>query len=138
MKTFEEAKYLIESSKRFDFEDGPNGTTILTITNYYSGEKLFLDLAKIDEETLEKLQVVGSTEDIKERCMSYIHKHLTDDDEETLTMLLDKVAEHQVKMSRIDYNFYTYLRDLVCDFCDELGIDYEDFDEEDFINNQLY
>lgn len=142
MKNLSEALYIIRNSKRFDFEEGPNGTTILTITNYNDGQKLYLDLAKIDEGILEQLQVPGSTDDLNERCREYIHEQLYSEDEEKLETLLEKAAEHRVPMSRIDYEFYTYLHDLVYDFCDSVGIDADNTDEyfnaDDFINNQLY
>ena len=142
MVSLAEALYLIRNSKRFDFEEGPNGMTILAISNYYTGRKVYLDLAKIDEEILEKLQVHGSTDDLNERCRNYIHEQLYSEDEEKLEMLLEKSAEHRVPISRIDYEFYTYLHDLVYDFCDSVGIDADNtdeyFDADDFINNQLY
>ena len=142
MKNLSEALYIIRNSKRFDFEEGPNGTTILTITNYFDGQKLYLDLAKIDEGILKQLQVPGSTDDLNERCREYIHEQLYSEDEEKLETLLEKAAEHRVPMSRIDYEFYTYLHDLVYDFCDSVGIDADNTDEyfnaDDFINNQLY
>lgn len=57
MKTFEQAMNIIQGSKRYEFEDGMFGPTVLVITDYYSGERLSLDLANLDEETLELLQV---------------------------------------------------------------------------------
>lgn len=142
MVSLAEALYVIRNSKRFDFEEGPNGMTILAISNYYTGIKVYLDLAKLDETTLEQLQVPGSTDDLNERCRKYIHEQLYTEDEERLETLLEKAAENRVPMSRIDYEFYTYLHDLVYDFCDAVGIDSESTDEyfnaDDFINNQLY
>lgn len=141
MVSLAEALYVIRNSKRFDFEEGPNGMTILAISNYYTGSKVYLDLAKLDETTLEQLQVPGSTDDLNERCRKYIHDQLYTEDEKKLAMLLDKVAEHREPIRRIDYEFYTYLHDLVLDFCGAIGIDADDneyIDADDFINNQLY
>ena len=57
MKTLDQALSIIRESKSFEFEDGEHGPTVLVIRNYYSGEALRLDLAYIDEEILEALQV---------------------------------------------------------------------------------
>lgn len=53
-KTFTE---VLQGSKCYEF----NGT-ILTLTGYYSGRQIKLDLSLLDEETLEKL-IVDEDED---------------------------------------------------------------------------
>lgn len=57
MKNLSEALRIISGGKRFDFEDGENGSTVLVISDYWSGEELRLDLAKLTGETLAELQV---------------------------------------------------------------------------------
>lgn len=63
MKTLDQALDIIRGSKRFEFEDGANGSTVLVITGYYTGKTLRLDLANIDEEILDTLQVEPYDED---------------------------------------------------------------------------
>lgn len=63
MKTINEAFEIITGSKRFNFEYGEHGSTVLVISSYYTGEELRLDLGNINEEILEALQVEESNED---------------------------------------------------------------------------
>ncbi len=57
MKSLEEASAIIRGSKQFSFESGDNGNTILVITGYCTGETLKLDLANLNEDMLDELQV---------------------------------------------------------------------------------
>lgn len=57
MKSLNEALHIIHASKRYEFVDGENGATVLVITDYNTGEELRLDLSRMDEETLDTLQV---------------------------------------------------------------------------------
>lgn len=57
MKTLPEVLSILRGSKQFDFEYGNHGCTVLVITNYYTGEKVRLDLGNITEEMLDELQV---------------------------------------------------------------------------------
>ena len=66
MKTLNEALDIIRGSKQFDFEYGGNGSTVLVITGYYTGERLRLDLANIDDEILDTLQVEPYRDDEEE------------------------------------------------------------------------
>lgn len=63
MKNLQQALRIISGGKRFDFEDGENGSTVLVISDYWSGEELRLDLSKLTEETLDELQVESEQED---------------------------------------------------------------------------
>lgn len=45
------AMRIIKGSKRYEFED----MTVLIITDYYTGERVALDLSKLTEEMLEEL-----------------------------------------------------------------------------------
>lgn len=65
MKTLDQALRIIEGSKQFDFVEGQNGCTVLEIINYFTGERLRLDLAYIDDEILDSLQV-EETEEVEE------------------------------------------------------------------------
>lgn len=63
MKTLDEALTIIRGSKQYEFAYGENGSTVLVITGYYTGERLRLDLGNIDEEILDALQVEKSSWD---------------------------------------------------------------------------
>lgn len=54
---------ILRSSKRFEFEEGGNGPTILKLTGYYTGKTIKLDLANLTEEMLEELIVEEEGED---------------------------------------------------------------------------
>ena len=49
---------IINGSKSFKFEDGEHGSTILVLTNYYSGETIKLDLALLSEKSINKILIV--------------------------------------------------------------------------------
>lgn len=63
MKDLRQALGIIRGSKQFNFEYGDNGSTVLVITSYYTGEELRLDLANITEDILEELQIEGNNEE---------------------------------------------------------------------------
>lgn len=63
MKTLDQALDIIRGGKNFEFEYGENGSTVLVITGYYTGSTLRLDLANIDEDILDTLQVERYNED---------------------------------------------------------------------------
>lgn len=52
MKTLDEALKILRGSKQFTM----NGST-LEVTGYYTGETLMLDLSRMDEDMLNRLQV---------------------------------------------------------------------------------
>ena len=57
MKTLEQAQAIINGSKQYEFGYNEEGQmSVLTITGYYSGEELKLDLSKLTPEMLEALQ----------------------------------------------------------------------------------
>lgn len=59
MKNLIETQAIINSSKTFDFEYSTESgrNTILEVTDYHTGERVRLDLSRLDEEMLEALQV---------------------------------------------------------------------------------
>ena len=58
MKTLAEALNIIGGSKQYDFSYNEDGSmSVLTITDYHTGDRLKLDLSRLDEETLAMLQV---------------------------------------------------------------------------------
>ena len=61
MKTLEEIMYILSGSKRYEFGYNENGQmSVLTVTNYYSGESVSLDLSRLTPEMLDELQVEDS------------------------------------------------------------------------------
>lgn len=61
MKTIEETMYILAESKLFDFGYNENGQmTVLTVTNYSSGESVSLDLSRLTPAMLDELQVEDS------------------------------------------------------------------------------
>ena len=63
MKDLRQALRIINGSKQFKFEYGDNGSTVLVITSYHTGEELRLDLANITEDILDELQIEGNNEE---------------------------------------------------------------------------
>lgn len=57
MKNLAQALAIISGGKQYEFEDGENGTSLLVITDYWSGEQLRLDLSRLTDEMLDELQV---------------------------------------------------------------------------------
>lgn len=61
MKTIDETMYILAGSKRFDFGYNENGKmTVLTVTSYYTGESVSLDLGRLTPEMLDELQIEDS------------------------------------------------------------------------------
>ena len=56
MNKFKILQEILQGSKEYKFEYGENGMTILVLINYRTGERVKLDLAKMDEEIFEILQ----------------------------------------------------------------------------------
>ncbi len=64
MKTIDETMRILSGSKRFDFGYNENGMmSVLTVTDYNTGESVTLDLARMTPEMLDVLQVVDSDSD---------------------------------------------------------------------------
>lgn len=61
MKTIEETMNILSGSKRYDFGYNENGMmSVLTVTGYYTGESVTLDLSRLTPEMLNELQVDDS------------------------------------------------------------------------------
>jgi hypothetical protein len=61
MKTIDETMNILSGSKRYDFGYNENGMmSVLTVTDYYTGESVSLDLSRLTPEMLDELQVEDS------------------------------------------------------------------------------
>lgn len=57
MKSIDEVMNILQGSKRYEFGYNEAGMmSVLTITDYYSGESVSLDLSRMDEAMLDALQ----------------------------------------------------------------------------------
>lgn len=53
--------YILSGSKRYEFGYNENGQmSVLTVTNYYSGESVSFDLSRLTPEMLDELQIEDS------------------------------------------------------------------------------
>ena len=59
MRNLEKLHRILNASKRYEM----NGS-VLTLTHYYTGEEIKLDLSKLDEEVLEEIMVEEEEEDV--------------------------------------------------------------------------
>ena len=62
-----ELSRILSGSKRFNFEYGDYGMTVLELTNYYTGASVKIDLGKLMEEhpdIMEEIIVEDSDEDL--------------------------------------------------------------------------
>ena len=134
MKNLSEAQRIIAGSKQYEFDD----ETILVITDLSTGEKICLDLAKLDEATLERLQVGSTLDDLRERCRTFVYNQLDEEETELVTRLLQRAADEHTTIQRLDWNEYQWLAASVFDFLGREPDAPEDFDVADFINNYLY
>lgn len=67
MKTIDDTMSILSGSKQFDFGYNENDMmSVLTVTDYYTGESVSLDLSRLTQEMLDELQVEDSdNEDYK-------------------------------------------------------------------------
>lgn len=58
MKNLRETMHILNGSKQYQFGYNGNGMmSVLTVTNYRTGESVMLDLSRLTEEMLDELQV---------------------------------------------------------------------------------
>lgn len=58
MKTLRETMHILNGSKQYQFGYNEHGMmSVLTVTNYSTGESVMLDLSRLTDEMLDELQV---------------------------------------------------------------------------------
>ena len=109
---------ILRRSKEYEF----NGS-VLVLRDYYSGDEIRLDLAKVTPELFEEIAEGDPREEIWRRCTENISRW----DEKT-DAALETIGTDRTDLEHADYRLYNAIQCEIENYCYDRDIDINDID----------
>ena len=109
---------ILRRSKEYEF-DG----SVLVLRDYYNGDEIRLDLAKVTPEIFEEIAEGDPKEEIWRRCTENISRW-----DERKDAALEIIGADRTDLERADYRLYNAIQCEIENYCYDRDIDINDID----------
>lgn len=118
-QTFDNFKRILDRSKEYEFD----GHSVLVLRDYYTGDEIRIDMARITPEIFDEIKMADPVEEVWNICERRVSEW-----KDRAALALTMMDMNHCSFEQADWNLYVEVCNAFMDYCYEHDLDTVDVD----------